>query len=69
MWSRNNSTGPLGGLSTGPGGGLSTGPGGGLSTGPIPYYGNIPSREIYLKYLKEHGYKSYYDILKKAWNL
>lgn len=33
-WSRDQYTGPGGGLSTGPGGGMSTGPGGGLSTGP-----------------------------------
>lgn len=60
-WPRNNSTGP--------GGGLSTGPGGGLSTGPTPYYSNIPPREVYLKYLKESGYKAEYQLLKDAWGL
>lgn len=61
-WPRNGSTGP--------GGGLSTGPGGGLSTGPEPSYrSNIPPREVYLQYLKDHGYEWAYEILKKAWKL
>ena len=33
-WSRDQYTGPGGGLYTGPGGGMYTGPGGGLYTGP-----------------------------------
>ena len=33
-WSRDQYTGPGGGMYTGPGGGLYTGPGGGLYTGP-----------------------------------
>jgi len=63
------SVGPGGGLSVGPGGGLSVGPGGGLSIGPIPYYSNIPPREVYLEYLKENGYETVYEILKEAWGL
>jgi hypothetical protein len=30
-----------------------------------PYYSNIPPREVYLEYLKENGYESEYEILKK----
>ena len=35
-----------------------TGHGGGLYTGPSPYYSNIPPREVYLEYLRMHGYHS-----------
>jgi hypothetical protein len=34
---------------------LSTGSGGGLLMGSTPYYSNIPPRQVYLKYLKQHG--------------
>jgi len=84
-WSRNSSTGHLGGLSTAHGGGLSTAhggglstshggglstaSGGGLSTGSVPYYSNIPPREVYLEELKNREYQYEYELLKDAWNL
>jgi hypothetical protein len=58
------STAQYGGLSTAQYGGLSTSIGGGLSTSSSNVYmSNIPPWGIFVKYLYEHGYSKYADII------
>ena len=48
-WSRDQYTGPGGGMYTGPGGGMYTGPGGGLYTGPGSYCTNRPPLRLLIR--------------------
>ena len=48
-WSRDQYTGPGGGMYTGPGGGMYTGPGVGLYTGPGAYCTNRPPLRMLIR--------------------